>query len=241
VQLNQQRSAFEVVMAGRGNLKLIASIGAACAALLFSAASASAASLNVIDSADYADILGAEVDSMTSTIDGVDGTITSTVYEGIGAADGYFVYTYQIVLSDSSTSSVDSVMFEFGSVPANIAGIGDSFYVDDGSGNVAPSSSTYVQSSETAGFEFQVNIGAGETSLEFGLFSEIAPAISGADIGATTASGGRRTSRGPTATTGTATVLSNGVAPVPEPTSAVVFALGFAVVAATCRAKSSRN
>jgi hypothetical protein len=66
------------------------------------------------------------------TADGIDGTITSTVYDGAGTASGYFVYTYQIELYDTTTSSIDSVTFEFSSTPTVIDGIGDAFYVDDG-------------------------------------------------------------------------------------------------------------
>jgi len=217
-----------------------AAVGAVCAALLFSVAPASAASLSVIDSSDYASILGTEVDSVTSSIAGIDGTITSTVYEGTGAASGYYVYTYSIELSDTSTSSIDSVMFEFGSTPVVISGIGDTFYVDDGSGNVAPTSAYYFQSSETAGFEYEVSIAAGETSLDFGLFSAVAPAPTQAELSGQTSSAGRKSGRTSATASGTASVLSNGVAPVPEPTSALVFAIGFAAIAARCRSKASR-
>jgi hypothetical protein len=37
-----------------------------------------------------------------------------------------------------------------------------------------------------------------------------------------------------------ASVLSNGAAPVPEPTAALVFAIGFATIAASCRSKAYR-
>jgi hypothetical protein len=84
-------------------------------------------------------------------------------------ASDYYVYTYSIELSDTSTSSIDSVMFE------------------------------------------------GET-----------------------VTGGRRSGRSYSATSGTATVLSNGVAPIPEPASGLVFAIGFAAIAARCRSKASR-
>lgn len=216
-------------------------LGAIGAAALFLAAPAFAASLSAIDSSDYASILGAEVDSMTSAIDGIDGTITSTVYEGTGAASGYYVYTYSIELSDASTSSIDSVTFKFGSTPVEIAGIGDTFYVDDGSGNVAPTAAYYFQTSETAGFEYEVSIAAGETSLDFGLFSAVAPATTKANLSGEAATGGRRSGRSHSATSGTATVLSNGaVVPIPESTAALVFAIGFAAIAARCRSKASR-
>lgn len=81
----------------RGNERLGCLASAICAALFLAAIPASAASLSAIDSSTYTSILGAEVDSMSSSYDfsadGVDGTITSTVYEGTGAASGYFVYT----------------------------------------------------------------------------------------------------------------------------------------------------
>jgi len=225
----------------RVNLNTLGRItGVVSAVLLFFVTPASATSLNVIDSLDYASILGTEVDSVTSAIGGIDGTITSTAYEGIGDASGYYVYTYSITLSDSSTSSIDSVMFEFGSTPVEIAGIGDAFYVDDGSGNVAPTSASYVTSSNTAGFEYEVSIAAGETSYDFGLFSAVAPAMTEADLSGQTRTGGRRVGRNISATSGTAAVLSNGAAPVPEPTSALVFAIGFAAIAARCRSKASR-
>jgi len=236
---SENGDAEEKAMSRRKSI-LIASVGAICAALLASTTPASAASLNVIDSSDYASILGTEVDSVTSTIDGIDGTITSTVYEGTGSASGYYVYTYSIELSDTSVSSIDSVMFEFGSTPVVVAGIGDSFAVDDGSGNIAPTSAYYIQSSETAGFEFEVNLAAGETSTDFGLFSAVAPATTEADVSGATRTGGRRAGRSAVAAGGTATVLSNGVAPVPEPTAAFVFAIGFAVIAARCGSKASR-
>jgi hypothetical protein len=162
------------------------------------------------------------------------------VYEGTGAASGYYVYTYSITLTDSATSSIDSVMFEFGSTPVAIAGIGDAFYVDDGSGNVAPTSAYYFESSETAGFEYEVSLAAGETSYDFGLFSGVAPATTEADVSGQARTGGRRVGRNLSTTSGTATVLSNGIAPVPEPTSALVFAIGFAAIAARCRSKASR-
>ena len=161
--------------------------------------------------------------------------------EGTGAASGYYVYTYSITLSDASASSIDSVMFEFGSTPVAIAGIGDAFYVEDGSGNVAPTSALYIQSAKTAGFEYEVSLAAGETSLDFGLFSAVAPATTEADLSGKTATAGRRSGRGYAATSGTANVLSNGVAPVPEPTAALVFAIGFAAIAARCRSKASRT
>jgi hypothetical protein len=129
-------------MLGHGRSALMTTASAACAALLFLGTPVSAASLSMIDSSTSASILGAEVGSMTSsydlTADGIDGAITSTVYEGTGTASGYFVYTYQIELYDTTASSIDSVMFEFGSIPSLVDGIGDAFYVDDGSGNIHP-------------------------------------------------------------------------------------------------------
>jgi hypothetical protein len=229
---------------------LFAAVTTSCAAMIFAVAPAFAASLSAIDSLSYTSIIGTEVDSMTSaydfTADGVDGTITSTVYQGTGTASGYFVYTYQITLDDASASSVDSVSFNFSSTPTVVAGIGDAFYVDDGSGNVAPTSADYIESSLTVAFEFDLSIAAGDTSLEFGLFSAIAPDSTTAILSASTSSQPRRGTRrgaGPGVarlSSGTASVLSNGVAPVPEPTSALVFAIGFATIAARCRAKATR-
>jgi hypothetical protein len=234
--------------AGHGRSILLPSAGAACTALLFALTPASAASLNLIDSSLYATILGAEVETLTSsydfTVDGVDGTITSTVYEGSATASGYFVYTYQIELYDSSTSSIDAVMFEFGSTPPVIDMIGDAFTVDDGSANVAPTSAFYIETSETAGFEFEFNLAAGETSLEFGLFSAIAPTTTEAELSGVTRSArrrsGRRRSGRSSSTAAAATVLSNGAAPVPEPNAALLFSIGFATIAACCRSRASR-
>jgi hypothetical protein len=211
----------------------------ACAlgvAFLVSATPAAALTLNGIDSSTFDSIAGDEIATLTNSYDfipvanGGDGLITSTVYQGIGDASGYYVYTYDIELFDADTASIGAVVgvtFDFGVIPVDINGIGDAFYVDDGSGGTAPDMAFYDTNTQTAGFRFIPLISNGETSFTFGLFSPNAPAETLAQLYDSGATGGE------------AYVLSNGApgAPVPEPSAALVFALGFAVLARRCRTR----
>jgi hypothetical protein len=222
---NEERSRI-----GRG--------AAICAALLLLAGPASAVSvlnLNSIDTSQFGSIAGAVDSTLTSTYDfvptaaGGDGQITSTVYNGVGSASGLYVYTYQIELNDADASSVGAVIgatFKFTSVPSPVAGVGEAFFVDDGSGNVAPDLAFYDASTQTMGFRFIPVIQNGQTSFQVGLFSAVAPEETLALMIDSGAAGGQTY------------VLSNGAAPVPEPGAALVFALGFAVIAGRCRTRA---
>jgi hypothetical protein len=208
-------------------------IGVAALALCAFAMPAAALTISSTDSATLSSVTGTQVGTMTSVYDfdpvaGGDGTITSTVYEGIGAAEGYYVYTYEIELYDSTQASIGAIVgvtFEFSATPASVTGIGEAFYVSDGTGSIAPDLAIYNETTKTAAFRFDGYIGSGETSYVFGLFSPNAPLASDAQL----IDGG--------ALGGTASVLSNGVAAVPEPSAALVFALGFVTIAARCRTK----
>ena len=213
--------------------------GLACAAVMMLAGSAQAySSLNLIgiDTSDFASIAGAMESTMTQSYDfipqisGGDGQVTSTVYQGIGAANGLFIYTFTIELFDTSVASIGAVVgmtFHFGSYPADVSGIGMAFFVDDGSGNKGPDLAVYDVASETAAFRIAPSLNNGETSLTFGLFSQNAPAPAVANLIDSGAQGGDTT------------VLSNGAAvPVPEPSAPIVFALGMVVVAAHCRKRA---
>jgi hypothetical protein len=152
------------------------------------------------------------------------------VYQGIGGASGQYVYTYSIELFDTDTASVGAVIavtFEFGAMPTVIGGVGDAFYIDDGSGGVAPEMVFYDTGTQTAGFRFVPLIDNGETSLTFGLLSPNAPAETLAQLYDSGATGGQ------------VSVLSNGTpaASVPEPSAALVFAVGFAAFARRCRTR----
>jgi hypothetical protein len=212
---------------------------AVCVTLVALAGPASAVSilnLTSIDTAGFGSITGAVDSTLTNTYDfipqitGGDGQITSTVYNGAGAASGSYVYSYSIELYGSNQASVGAVVgltFHFGSFPSSVGGA-NAFFVDDGSGNKAPDLAFYDDATQTAGFRFIPIIGNGETSLTFGLVSDIAPAATVAQMIDSGATGG------------TVTILSNGVlppvgsAPVPEPAAALVFALGFGAIARRC-------
>jgi hypothetical protein len=212
---------------------------AACAcalglALVVSATPAAALTMGGIDTATFDSIAGSQVATTTNSFDfipevnGGDGLVTSTVYEGIGDASGLYVYTYSIELFDANVASVGAVLgmtFEFGVTPMTIDGIGNAFYIDDGSGDVAPDMAFYNATSMTAGFRFIPLIDNGETSLVFGLISPNAPTETLAQLYDSGATGGQ------------VSVLSNGVPPVPEPSAALVFALGFAAFAGRCRTR----
>jgi hypothetical protein len=199
--------------------------------LLVSATPAAALTLGGIGTSTFDSISGGEFATLTSSYDfipvvnGGDGQITSTVYTGIGDADGFFVYTYDIELYDIQSASIGAVVavtFTFHATPVDINGIGDAFYIDDGSGGVAPSLAFYDATDATAGFVFVPLIGNGETSFKFGLISPNAPAEALAQLYDSGATGGQ------------AVVLSNGVSSLPEPSAALVFALGFAAIARRC-------
>lgn len=203
-------------------------------ALVASAAPATALTIGAIDTATFDTIAGAELATTTYSYDfipeinGGDGLVTSTVYQGIGAASGQYVYTYSIVLFDADTASVGAVVaitFDFGAMPTAVDGIGDAFYIDDGSGGAAPDMAFYNTSTQTAAFRFIPLIRNGETSLQFGLFSPNAPAETLAQLIDSGASGGQ------------VTVLSNGASAVPEPSAALLFAVGFAAFTRRCRTR----
>jgi len=212
---------------------------AACAsalglALVVSAAPATALTIGEIETADFNLLAGNEIATVTNSFDfipvvnGGDGLVTSTVYEGIGDASGQYVYTYSIELFDADTASVGAVIamtFEFGATPMTIDGVGDAFYINDGSGGVAPDMAFYDDTTQAAGFRFIPLIDNGETSLQFGLISPNAPAETLAQLYDSGATGGQ------------VTVLSNGQVPVPEPSAALVFAWGFATLARRCRTR----
>lgn len=193
-------------------------------------------SMGAIDSADFDSITGAEIASLTLEYDflpliaGGDGLVTSTVFQGTGAAAGNYVYTYTVSLYGAPPASVGSVVgmtFEFHTMPEFVAGIGDAFYVTDDAGTVSPDMAFYQTSTQTVGFRFIPQIHNDDLSHQFGLFSPNLPAETTAQMIDSGALGGLTT------------VLSNGVPsnPVPEPSAPLVFALGLLTVAYRCRTR----
>ncbi len=194
--------------------------------LALSASPAAALTLTGISESSLASLTGAQVDTLTSAFDfaptviGGDGTVTSTVFEGVGDADGLFLYVYEIELFDASTSSVSAISgiaFDF-TTPESIAfggGSLEAFTVTDDGGSVGPLLASHT--GETARFFFIPEIGNDETSQQFGLFSASGP---GTAI-ATLLDSGAGLALEPT-------VLSNGAAAaMPEPHSALLFLVGF--------------
>ena len=202
-------------------------LGLAIGAVLFtlSASPAAALTLSGISKSSLASLTGAQVDTLTSAFDfaptvvGGDGTVTSTVFEGAGDADGLFLYVYNIVLFDASTSSVSAISgiaFDF-TTPESIDfgdGSFEAFTVTDDGGSVGPLLASHT--GETARFFFIPEIGNDETSQQFGLFSASGP---GTAI-ATLLDSGAGLALEPT-------VLSNGAEPMPEPHAALLFVVGF--------------
>jgi hypothetical protein len=193
--------------------------------LALSSNPASALTLTGISDASLASLTGAQVDTLTSAFDfapttaGGDGTVTSTVFEGAGDADGLFLYVYQIDLFDASTSSVSAISgiaFDF-TTPAAIAfdgGTLKAFTVTDDGGSVGPLLASHT--GNTARFFFIPEIGNDETSHQFGLISATAP---GTAIATLLDSGAGLVLQ--------PTLLSNGAAaPVPEPNAALLFVVG---------------
>jgi hypothetical protein len=180
--------------------------------LALSSRPASALPLTGISDSTLAALTGAQVDTLTTAFDfvptvaGGDGTVTSSVFEGVGGALGLYVYVYQIDLFDAATSSVSAISgmaFDFTSPEAISFGGGslEAFTVTDDSGSVGPLLASHTGT--TARFFFIPEIGNGETSHQFGLFS---------------------------ASPLEPTVLSNGSIPAPEPHAAVLFAVGCVTV-----------
>lgn len=119
--------------------------------LLFSAGPAFAVGLTntSINSATLAGLLGTQIgptlvspyefDQAGPPVD--DGFVTSEAWEGAGAATGLVVYLYQITASDSP--AITGMSLDFREPLTGIAGPVTSFYVNDGPGSVAPSSSAF--------------------------------------------------------------------------------------------------
>ena len=183
-----------------------------------------ALSLAEIDTGTLDALTGSLVDSLSTTYDfvpevnGGDGVVTSQVFQGAGAAAGDFVYVYSIELYATPPASVGAIWgmdWSFSETPVDVAGVGESFFVGDDGGAVAP-----VDTSWSDG-ELQVvfipAIGNGELSHAFGFVSPNAPGVTTASLIDSGAVGG------------TAAVLSNG-ALVPEPSSALVFGVGLLIV-----------
>lgn len=201
------------------------------------ASSAFALSLGAIDSAKFSSITGSEIAHLELEYDflpeisGGDGLVASTVYEGLGAALGNYVYSYTISLFGAPPASVGSILgmtFAFHSTPVFLEGIGDAYYVTDDAGSVSPDLAFYQASTVTAGFRFIPQVKNDELSHQFGLFSPNLPAETTAQMIDSGALGG------------VTTVFSNGAAnPVPEPRAALVFALGLLTVALRCRTRRS--
>ena len=187
--------------------------------------STQALSLAEIDSGTLSALTGSPVDSLSTTYDflpevsGGDGVVTSQVFHGAGAAAGDFVYVYSIELYATPPASVGAVWgmsWSFSEMPVDVAGIGESFFVGDDGGAVAPVV-TFWSDGELEVI-FIPAIGNGDVSHAFGFVSPNAPDVSIASLIDSGAIGG------------TAAVLSNG-APVPEPSSALVFGIGLLIVA----------
>lgn len=114
--------------------------------------------------------------------DGTAGTVDSAVFPGTGAVGDYFVYTYRVNVSSTSTSPVKVLTTPF---PGDIIN-GVSFYINTGlaggdladfygsNGSVVPSAS---QRGDTPGNEvfreiwLPSGIGAGLSSVIFGVYS----------------------------------------------------------------------
>ena len=197
--------------------------------LALSSRPASALTLTGISNSSLAALTGAQVDTLTTAFDfapaaaGGDGTVTSSVFEGVGDAEGLFLYVYQIDLFDAATSSVSAISgmaFDFTAPEAIAFGGGslEAFTVTDDGGSVGPLLASHTGT--TARFFFIPEIGNDETSQQFGLFSASLP---GTAI-ATMLDSGAGLVLEPT-------VLSNGVGAVPEPHAAVLFVVGWLTVA----------
>jgi hypothetical protein len=196
--------------------------------LALSSRPASALPLTGISDSTLAALTGTQVDTLTTAFDfaptvaGGDGTVSSSVFEGVGDAVGLYVYVYQIDLFDAATSSVSAISgmaFDFTSPEAIASGGGslEAFTVTDDGGSVGPLLASHTGT--TARFFFIPEIGNGETSHQFGLFSASLP---GTAI-ATMLDSGAGLVLEPT-------VLSNGSTPVPEPHAAVLFGVGCVTV-----------
>jgi hypothetical protein len=201
-------------------------LAALAAVSVFAPATAGALTLGEIDSAAFDSITGDIVASSSNSFDflpsvnGGDGLVTSTVYAGTGTADGLYVYSYQIELYPTPPSSVGAVVamsWEFGEMPVAVDGLEESFFIGDDGGTVAPLAALYEDGEAT--IYFIPAIGNGEVSNTFGMLSPNAPKLTVAQLTDSGAPGG------------TVEVFSNGISPtVPEPSAALVFALGFLLV-----------
>ena len=184
-----------------------------------------ALSLTEIDGGTFDTLTGDLVGSLSSTydfrpeIDGGDGVVTSLVFEGAGAAEGNFVYVYQIELYTTPPASVGSIWgmsWDFTAMPVDVVGVGEAFFIGDGSGTLDPLLANWEDG--TASFAFVPAITNGSLSHSFGLVSPNAPAETIAQLIDSGALGG------------SAPVLLNGAIPMPEPTAALVFGLGLLIV-----------
>jgi hypothetical protein len=203
-------------------------LAAGLSLLALSSRPASALSLTEISDATLDAFTGTQIDTLTTafdfapTVPGGDGTVTSSVFEGVGDAEGLFLFVYQIDLFDEATSSVSAISgmaFDF-TTPETIAfggGSLEAFSVTDDGGSVGPLLASHTGT--TARFFFIPEIGNDETSHQFGLFSASLPNT----VIATMLDSGAGLALEPT-------VLSNGAAPVPEPTAAVLFGVGCLMV-----------
>jgi hypothetical protein len=184
-----------------------------------------ALSLAEIDSGTLSALTGSPVDALSTTYDfipevtGGDGVVTSQVFAGAGAAAGNFVYVYSIELYPTPPASVGAVWgmrWSFNEMPVDVVGIGESFFVGDDGGTVAPVAASW--SDGELQVAFIPAIGNGDLSHAFGFVSPNAPDVTIANLIDSGAIGG------------TAAVLSNGTL-VPEPSAALVFGIGLLIVA----------
>jgi hypothetical protein len=215
----------------RGCARVALALGFVAATAL-SAQPAAALSLTGISDATLDSIAGTQIATLTSSFDfapavaGGDGTVTSSVFTGVGDAAGNNVYVYSIELFSNppaSISAVSGISFDFDSVPVNLTlGSGesfDAFYVTDDGGTVSPLLASHTGS--TARFIFIPEIGNSETSHQFGLVSASLPELTVASV----------LDSGAGIVVQPVVYSNGGTAPIPEPHAAVLFAIGSVIVA----------
>lgn len=204
------------------------------AGVAFAPSSSQALSIAEIDGGTLDTLTGSLVGSLSDTFDfrpevsGGDGVVTTQVFVGTGAAEGNFVYVYQIELFSTPPASVGSVWgmrWFFDEMPVDIPGVGESFFVGDDAGSLDPMIASWVDG--VVSFVFIPAITNGTLSHAFGLVSPNAPVEAIAELIDSGAEGG------------TVSVLSNGISPVPEPSAALMFGVGLLIAAsAVARTRS---